>query len=59
MESSFPFEVIVFVLTPKELRLIAQGCSRSELPWVWNPNGQCTPKGFRHLDLSNDATLSG
>ena len=50
---------IVFVTTPKELRHIAQGCSRSELPWVWNRNGRCTPKGFRHRDFSNDATLSG
>ncbi len=36
------------VFTPKELRLTAQGCSRSELPWEENPNRTCTPKGFRH-----------
>ena len=22
-------------------------------------NGECTPKGFRHQDFSNDTTLSG
>ena len=35
------------VFTPKELRHIAQGCSRSELPWDRHPNRPCTPKGFR------------
>ncbi len=36
-----------FAFTPKEFRHIAQGCSRSEQPWVEYQHG-CTPKGFRH-----------
>ncbi len=31
--SSSKFAEFVFALTPKELRPIAQGCERSELPW--------------------------
>lgn len=34
--------------TPKELCHIAQGCSRSELPWERGSNRVCTPKGFCH-----------
>ena len=34
--------------TPKELRLIAQGCERSELPWVRDARPSRTPTGFRH-----------
>ena len=45
--------------TPKELRHIAQGCERSELPWVREIRLLRTPTGFRHPSFSNDATLSG
>ena len=48
-----------FAFTPKELRLIAQGCERSELPWVHSPRVPCTPTGFRHRHVSKAATLSG
>ena len=58
-ECETKFEVIVFVFTPKEFRHIAQGCSRSELPWGWSPNGACTPKGFRQPISTDDVTLSG
>ncbi len=45
--------------TPKELRLIAQGCSRSELPSERHPIETSTPKGFRHREFSKAATPSG
>ncbi len=35
-------------ITPKELRLTAQGCSRSELPWVTHARHDSTPTGLRH-----------
>ena len=46
-------------VTPKELCLIAQGCERSELPWVIGSTDPCTPTGFRHRRCKHDATLSG
>ena len=48
-----------FAFTPKELRLIAQGCERSELPWVHSPRVPCTPTGFRHRHFPKAATPSG
>jgi hypothetical protein len=44
------------VFTPKEFRHIAQGCSRSELPWVEKKNDECTPQGFCHRNFANDTT---
>ena len=37
-ENRFQFGCFAVVCTPKELRLIAQGCEQSELPWEngWN-----------------------
>ena len=46
-------------VSPKELRPIAQGCERSELPWVNGSMDACTPTGFRHRCGKHDATLSG
>ena len=46
-------------VTPTELRPIAQGCERSELPWVNVSTDACTPTGFRHRCGKHDATLSG
>src|SRR5438094_7796076 len=46
--SSSKFERIAFVFTPKELCHIAQGCSRSELPWVERNVFIVTLKGLRH-----------
>ena len=57
--SSSKFEGIAFVFTPKELCHIAQGCSRSELPWVERNVFIVTLKGLRHARKLDDVTPSG
>ena len=57
--SSSKFEAFVLLFTPKELRPIAQGCERCELPWVAGRTKACTPTGFRHLEFSKAATPAG
>ena len=47
------------VFTPKELRHIAQGCSRSELPWVAESDCGMYPEGVPSSGLLEYATLSG
>jgi len=46
--SSSKFADFAFVFTPKELRHLAQGCERSELPWGKGSTDPRTPSGFRH-----------
>jgi hypothetical protein len=47
----------LFIL--KELRLIAQGCRASRLPWERVANVRNTPMGLRHSAIRDGATLSG
>ena len=47
------------VFTPKELRLIAQGCPLMRATLGERTHGPSTLKGLRHWKNADDATLSG